>query len=218
MRLTLRALLCVATPFALLTAACGDDEAVLEPFSPGTAPEAGEPPAEDGEDAAGKMERAVFDMVNAERVERGLTELDWDDQLAERAREWSDEMAADGELRHQDPQAMLERVDGFTAVGENIFHASGPAPASMMHIGWMRSDGHRGNVLQEGFDRLGVGVLCHDDGEVWATQRFGRTTGADLPRPVEDTPPEEPIVTEESNEPRCSGGPGEFRIDLEPRR
>lgn len=211
--------LVVVVPVAL--AGCGTDDDVAVPVDPtieapevGEPPEAGEPPPEESADVERQMERLVFDLVNDERRERGLEPLEWDDQLAELAREWSSEMADQGRLEHQDPERMLERSEGFTGVGENIFRATGPLPASTIHVSWMRSDGHRANVLRPEFDRLGVGFLCTGDGEVWATQRFGRTGTPSLTPPEDDIPPEQPIVGPEGEGPTCPAARGDLEIEL----
>ena len=151
------------------------------------------------------MARAIFDRVNEERGERDLQPLAWDDELAAVAGTWNTEMAASGELRHQDIGQLLQRdaLSGFAGLGENIFRATGPVPAGTIHAGWMRSADHRGNVLNPGWDRLGVGVHCAADGSVWATQEFGRTAGADRPAVATSTPPEQPIVRPEDEGPTC---------------
>lgn len=199
---------------AATIAGCADDDLVPSTRTTETAPAAGQPPGEDEGDAARRMERAIFDLVNDERRERDLEPFEWDDQLAMLGREWSRQMAERGRLEHQDPERMLERSEGFTAVGENIFAASGPVPASTIHVGWMRSDGHRANVLREEFDRLGVGVLCRE-GEVWVTQRFGRTSAAGTGSPSDEIPPEQPIVASRGEGPSCPGEGDDVRIDLE---
>lgn len=176
-----------------------------EPFA--EAPPAGDPPEAGHAAPQNAVERAIFDMVNAERQERGLSPLDWDEELARHARQWSADMSEAGRLEHQDAQEMQEAVDGYTALGENIFQSSAPVAAGRIHVGWMRSEGHRVNVLEPGFDRLGVGVVCDESGEVWATQRFGRTAGADRPDLDRDVPPEEPVVADADEGPACSGGP-----------
>jgi uncharacterized protein YkwD len=168
--------------------------------APGTPPDSGE-----GADAEGAMARAIFDRVNAERENRGLQRVEWDDQLAQVARGWSRSMADTGRLEHQDMQQVLGREDvrGFVGLGENIFTSSGPVPAGVLHVGWMRSDGHRVNVLNPGWNRLGVGVFCAPDGSVWAAQEFGRTAGAERPAVSSETPPAEPIARAEQDGPSC---------------
>lgn len=87
------------------------------------------------------------------------------------ARGWDAEMPERGTFEHQDIGALLQResLDHLAGVGENIFRATGPVPAGTIHAGWMRSDGHRVNVLNPGWDRVGTAVLCADDGSVRAT-------------------------------------------------
>jgi hypothetical protein len=200
----------------VVVAACGDDDDGGLLPSPTTADvgDAGTPPDADGDEAERSMERLIFDLVNDERRERGLEPLEWDDQLADLARDWNEEMADRGRLEHQEPEQMLERAEGFTGVGENIFRATASVPASTIHVGWMRSDGHRANVLRADFHRLGVGLLCDDDGQVWATQRFGSTTDP-LTREVDDEiPPADPIVADEGEGPACPGELGDVEIEL----
>jgi uncharacterized protein YkwD len=154
-----------------------------------------------------RIARAIFDRVNAERAERGLAELDWNDALATVARDWSAEMASTGRFEHQDVAEVLDREElaGFRGIGENIFTATAPVPAGAIHVGWMESDDHRVNVLNPGWNRIGIGVHCAPDGSVWATQEFGRTVDADVPDVVETAPPEQPIVRAEEDGPRCGG-------------
>ncbi|WP_309112653.1 CAP domain-containing protein [Saccharothrix sp.] len=151
------------------------------------------------------MEREIFDRVNAERAARGLAPVSWNEELAAVAAQWSRHMAATGRFEHQDTRALLGREDlaGFVAIGENIFRSTGPVPAGAVHAGWMRSPGHRANVLNPGWDRVGIGVFCADDGSVWATQEFGRTSDADRPPVSEQTPPAEPLTRPEPTGPRC---------------
>jgi uncharacterized protein YkwD len=170
-------------------------------------PAPGEPPSTDDADAAARMARAVFDRVNDERAARDLAPLEWDESLAGVARDWSRQMADEGRFEHQDIRGLLDReeLSGYAGLGENIFTASGPVPAGAAHVGWMRSDGHRVNVLNPGWNRIGIGFHCAADGSVWAAQEFGRTAGADLPGLSQETPPQEPIARPEEDGPRCGG-------------
>ncbi|MQA32605.1 CAP domain-containing protein [Modestobacter roseus] len=198
------------TPLAAVLIGCTGCAVVSTDVAAGgavaTAPASQSPPAGGtGAPAEEQVARAVFDRVNAEREERGLGPVSWNDDLAAVARGWSQEMSETGRFEHQDLQQVLQsdRVSGFTAMGENLFRSTGPVPAGTIHAGWMRSDEHRVNVLNPGFDRLGVGVFCAADGSVWATQEFGRTTGADRPAVASTTPPVEPIARPEDDGPTC---------------
>ncbi|MGY1834501.1 CAP domain-containing protein [Blastococcus sp. SYSU DS0510] len=170
-----------------------------------SAPEPDEPPSAEDGDPAARMARDVFDRVNDERAARDLPPLEWDEGLATVARAWSEEMAGAGGISHQDLGEVLGRneLEGFTGVGENVFTASGPVSAGTAHVGWMRSDGHRVNVLNPGWNRIGIGFFCAPDGSVWATQQFGRTAGADRPEVSDETPPEQPIARPEEDGPSC---------------
>ena len=39
-------------------------------------------------------------------------------------------------------------------------------------VGWMQSPGHRQNILETTFDRVGTGVAISDDEKVYITQNF----------------------------------------------
>lgn len=217
-RLPSTLLAAVVIPVGLVLVGCaGDDEASIA--GPGSGPTTSMEPdgtvpsvddgdsPDDGQPVARRMERTIFELVNAERAERGIPPLEWDERLAEEARSWSREMADRGRLQHQDTEQLLAGLEGLDAVGENIFQSTGPVPAGQAHVGWMRSDSHRPNVLDEAFDRLGIGVFCGDDGATWATQRFGSTRGGAVPDPDRDVPPEQPIVGSDDQGSSCADGP-----------
>lgn len=120
-------------------------------------------------------ERRMLDLVNAERRERGLTELAWSDDLAEVALAHSRDMFARGYFSHVDPDGRdaQDRVDRagvrYGVMGENLALAPDLGTA---HRGLMDSPGHRANILHADFRRLGVGVI---DGGVYGkmfTQLF----------------------------------------------
>lgn len=206
-RKTSRTLVGVLSALVLTTTGCAVVEASPGSTIGATGPAPQSPPGDGA--AAGaeeRMARAIFDRVNDERRERGLDPVEWNDSLAGVARDWSAAMADTGVLEHQDMREVLagEELSGFTGIGENIFTASGPVPAGVAHVGWMRSDGHRVNVLNPGWNRLGVGVYCAPDGSVWAAQEFGRTVDADRPAVSQETPPAEPIARPEQDGPACS--------------
>lgn len=170
------------------------------------------PPSETEQEIA----RALFDMVNEERQARGLAPLTWSDELAAGAGEWNITMAAGGELQHAELDRILassttqpggvDALPDFNQLGENIFRATSGVPAGRIHVAWMRSSGHRANILAETFTHLGVGVLCDEEGEVWATQRFGATVTEPPPQHT-SVPPRRPITVDASEGPRCGGEP-----------
>ena len=165
---------------------------------------------------AGSAEAAIaddlVDRLNDERVGRGLAPLSRDPHLDALAREWSGEMAAEQRFEHRDLEALHDRgdVDAYRHIGENLFRAlDGRASAGEAHLEWMRSDGHRQNLLEQNYNRVGVGVVCTDDGDLWVTQKFGLTTDVDgehlgLGAPSgEPAPSEQPIARPEADGPSC---------------
>jgi uncharacterized protein YkwD len=139
--------------------------------------------------------RNLFTRVNAERKARGLAPLAWSDDLAKLASDWSGQMARTGRFVHRDLDEARGRpgIGQYSALGENIAWVRGYEDDGYeLHIGWMRSDGHRRNLLQPGFDTVGIGVVC-SGGKAWATQNFGRLS-ASAPPLTDSTPATEPVV------------------------
>jgi uncharacterized protein YkwD len=143
-----------------------------------------------------KIAQELFARLNAERQARGLAALKWDGSLANMAADWSRHMASSDDFSHRDlgDASSLPGISKFSALGENIAWVEGyPNEAYQLHIGWMQSNGHRSNMLQPGFDSVGIGVVC-SGGKAWATQNFGRLDGSDAPSMSNRTPSEDPIV------------------------
>ena len=123
--------------------------------------------------------RDYLDRLNAERAARGRPALVWDSGLANYAATWSRDMAANG-FRHSN-LANMWAVGSYNVVGENIAMGAHGTTSGTIHVVWMRSDGHRANMLSPRFDRVGIGVFCAGDGAMWATTSLGRSTGAGPP-------------------------------------
>jgi uncharacterized protein YkwD len=145
---------------------------------------------------ADKLTQELFARLNAERQARDLPTLSWDADLANMAADWTRHMASTGDFSHRDLGAAssLPGIGKFSALGENIAWVEGyPSEAMQLHTGWMHSDGHRSNMLQPGFDSVGIAVVC-SGGRAWATQNFGRLDDSESPPMTSRTPPEDPIV------------------------
>jgi uncharacterized protein YkwD len=158
-----------------------------------------------GQSTAQRLAGDLFDRLNAERRARGLAALEWDSALARVAGDWSAEMAGSGNFRHRDlgTAGGLPGMAKFSALGENIAWVEGyPSMGNQLHVGWMRSEGHRANMLQRGFDSVGIAVVC-SGGRAWATQNFGRLDSSGAPSMSSSTPAEEPIVATRSDGVRC---------------
>lgn len=89
------------------------------------------------------IETEVLRLVNKERTSRGIKAVKCDKKLQAGARAHSDWMCKSGKFEH---------ADGFF---ENIAWGYGSAAATVQ--GWMRSKGHRENILRRSMTRAGAG-------------------------------------------------------------
>jgi uncharacterized protein YkwD len=131
-----------------------------------------------------EMEQQVVDRTNAIRRDDGVAPLALDATLARLAREHSCRMAGQQFFAHGEPAggdlpARLRAAGAsFEMAGENIARttdANDPVEAAIQ--GWMKSQGHRTNILQPAFTRTGVGV-CREGPIYFFTQIFLRSGGA----------------------------------------
>jgi uncharacterized protein YkwD len=131
-----------------------------------------------------KLEQKAFKAVNDIRREHGLPELARSAALAEVARAHCVDMAGRNYFAHESPDGLRarDRVEAagieFSALGENIqsnHHFDDPVEQAVNS--WMKSTGHRKNILKPIFTVSGVGVVIDDDGKVYFTQLFMRPPG-----------------------------------------
>lgn len=107
-------------------------------------------------------EQKMFALVNEERAKVGLPALQWDEELAKVARAHSKDMFRRGYFSHTDPDGLspFDRMQNvgiqFKAAGENIAYA---ATVEIAHTGLMNSPGHRANILEKNFGKIGIGVI-----------------------------------------------------------
>ncbi len=178
--------------------ATADSSSSLSSSSSVTPAIAGAPAAPPVSTAA--IEQYIVLATNGERADHALAHLQWDADLAAVARSHSEDMAAYGyfdhvNLRGEDPTARAVRLEYpvikslgggriSTGIGENIgmmptgnvadygyVDEDAKAVAEAMVAMWMASPGHRENILEPGFDRIGVGV-AYDGTSYIATQDF----------------------------------------------
>lgn len=100
-------------------------------------------------------------LVNIKRFAAGCQKLKWDDRVAAIARDHSRDMAWRNFFSHTNPDGKdpFDRFEEsnllFSAVAENI--ALGPRTGKEVYNAWLRSPGHRKNMLDCRFTRHGVG-------------------------------------------------------------
>ncbi len=114
-------------------------------------------------------EARVITLTNHRREAHGrkpLTAADCPDRFAE---PWTRHLATKRVLVHQDLHPMLGCPHTSTA-GENI--AFGFDSPSALVSAWMHSEGHRANILNPHFHRIGVSGWRATNGTTYATQDF----------------------------------------------
>ncbi len=114
-----------------------------------------------------ESEKMMVDLINKERISRGLKTLEFDSHLRTIARAHSEDMFKRGYFSHYSPEGLTvaDRASSvgidFLIIGENLAYAPN---VSLAHQGLMNSEGHRANILSTDYGRLGIGVL---DGGVY---------------------------------------------------
>ena len=135
-------------------------------------------------------EQALIAAINTERGRQGIAALILDPLLTATARLHCQEMCRLDYFEHQSPtlgsRTPLERYlksvhewgeeqPQTALVGENIFYCSvtsGTYNAAYAHQSLMASPGHRANILDLRFTKVGVGLYRDAQGRFWVTEMF----------------------------------------------
>lgn len=123
-----------------------------------------------------EYEQQVVDLTNAERVKYGLAPFEIDAELSKVAREKSRDISVNNYFDHNSPVYgspfdMMESFGiSYRTAGENI--ARGQQTPTEVVNAWMNSEGHRANILNGNFTRIGVGYVA--GGNVWTQQFIGQ--------------------------------------------
>ena len=144
--------------------------------------------ASDSESAGGKFDPAlaagpaiqrVYDLVNRERNKAGLAPLKLDERLCSTARWHAVDMAVGNYFEHRDRQGRTvgERLSSYgyhyRYCGQNI--AAGQQTPEEVVQAWMKSPGHRENILRREFREVGIAFVQNPNsryGRYWV-QDFG---------------------------------------------
>ena len=127
----------------------------------------------DETDSLSEYEAEVVRLVNVYRESAGLKPLMTDAGLSYIARLKSQDMCDKKYFSHTSPtygspfQMMKDFGVSYRSAGENI--AMGQRTPSEVVTAWMNSPGHRANILNASFTRIGVGYVSY--GNYW-TQMF----------------------------------------------
>ena len=118
----------------------------------------------------------VVDLTNKERAKEGLKALQIDVKLTQSAQAKSQDMKNKNYFDHTSPtygspfDQMKSLGITYKSAGENI--AMGQRSAAEVVDGWMKSPGHRENIMNPSFTHIGVGLS--DSGFYWTQQFIGK--------------------------------------------
>jgi uncharacterized protein YkwD len=120
-----------------------------------------EDPCQDQEHTTDREE--ICRLVNIERVKHGLGVLELNPVLVAISQAYSEKMSSEGFLNHTSPDGstMTSRLHSggaaYSWAGENIAHGQA-GPAEVMNS-WMNSSGHRANILNSHYKKIGIGSM-----------------------------------------------------------
>ena len=124
----------------------------------------------------------IAEMVNKERVNAGLPELTIETNMMEYAMTRAAEIAIYYDSSHLRPNGMawhtLFESNICSMAGENI--AAYQISTIKVMNDWMKSTGHKANILDANFDVIGVGVFKSELGYYYWTQWFGKSTAGSI--------------------------------------
>ena len=122
------------------------------------------------------VESEVVRLVNIERQKEGLQPLVASTELSNVARMKSADMGNKNYFSHTSPtygspfDMMKSNGIKYSLAGENI--AKGQLTAASVVNAWMNSSGHRANIMNPSFNKIGVGHFKTSGGTNYWTQMF----------------------------------------------
>ncbi|MDF2543754.1 MAG: putative secreted protein [Herbinix sp.] len=116
----------------------------------------------------------VLQLVNKERAKQGLSALTTESTLTEAANVRAKETVSS--FSHTRPNGtsfstvLKEFNISYRTAGENI--AYGQKTPQEVVTGWMNSPGHRANILNASYGKIGIGVYKASNGTIYWSQLF----------------------------------------------
>ncbi len=126
------------------------------------------------------LERSILTRTNQMRLANGLTKLSWEGKASRAASFHAKDMLKRGFFAHQNPDGLSAHqrmnLQGIfdAQTGENLAEFVGVADQKIVSLamdGWMKSPGHRANILNASYTHLGVSI-ARSGNRVVAVQNF----------------------------------------------
>jgi len=113
--------------------------------------------------------KILLDLHNKHRELKKLNALTVDPYLSQYAKNHADWMANKNRLKHSDVRTLLGK---YSRVGENI--AWNYRTEQQVMDAWMKSSGHRANIMNKSFDKVGFAISYNSKGQPYWCACFGR--------------------------------------------
>jgi uncharacterized protein YkwD len=118
-----------------------------------------------------RYQRQAHAVTNDKRDNHDLVRLRKRRCVQRFARRQARRMARQERMFHQDLGRVMNRCN-LSRVGENV--AYGYPTGRRVVRAWMRSPGHRANILEPSYRTMGLAMRRDDDGTPYVAQVFGR--------------------------------------------
>lgn len=133
-------------------------------------------------------ENQMLSMVNDHRADRGVQPLNHNDAYRWVARRHTQSMVSRGTIYHN-PNLSADAdgaIPGWRLLGENV--GMGSSVESVQEA-FLRSDRHRANIENSGFNTAGIGGAAGPNGRQFYTQNFAAWNEPSTPAPPPPTAP-----------------------------
>lgn len=129
----------------------------------------------DRHDLGPKTADELLELHNAARAKEGVPALKLDPKLTEAAQKYADYLAKSGKKGHLadgNPGTRIKDT-GYRAMAFAENMAKGEKSPEAAFKGWMRSDGHRKNILNKAYHAVGFGYAKGPAGGIVWIADFG---------------------------------------------
>ena len=115
-------------------------------------------------------QQRVLNDINYSRRAKGKRSLDPNGLMNQRAQNWAQHLVNCQCLEHRPPP--YGTPQGWCAAAENVGRSGNGGRLGQLHDAFMRSDGHRANILNSRWTAVGVGVARDRAGEYFVVHAF----------------------------------------------
>lgn len=148
--------------------------------------------------AAGSAQESSFEadelvrLTNTARRTAGLPELKRENCLNNSAREWNFILTASDSFYHADIGVIIPKHcgNGWQRLGENLARVQSTRPSNdavatkAAHDALMRSPGHKANILNRDYNKIGIAAHRDSKGRIVFTQHFWKDNSRAAAPPV----------------------------------